>query len=361
MILDKIAVINCNFDPLKSYDIDIFKLIKTKGYKLMVIVNNDYQVKLISNKLISSLEKRIKILQELKCVDFVRESIDNNNTICKTLQEVFPKPNYYYYKLNQLNNTNKEKLIYNKLGIKLIKYNNLTRKNIITNNNISNNINYNYLNYFKNNLNKDLLYTLPNLENNLYENEYIIGIIGFYTKNKVNNSIKYTINFIKTISNKLNFREYVYYKFKYIINEKINNKNLNQNQIKFISNFCRNNIKGETNNLEYIYNKLQNVEEKIDNLKINNQHLKNKIKKIKQNLNINNMDYINNLNLKVLLINYIKYKKIFIKEFNHDLLKINQLDNNNFFMLKTDKNLLLVKTLYNLYEKFFNNLLNIFD
>ena len=61
----------------------------------MVIVNNDEQAVLKKGKPFMSIDERVKIIEEFKCVDYVIKSIDTNRTVCKTLETVEPKPHFF--------------------------------------------------------------------------------------------------------------------------------------------------------------------------------------------------------------------------------------------------------------------------
>jgi glycerol-3-phosphate cytidylyltransferase-like family protein len=52
----------------------------------MVIVNNDHQATLKKGKPFMPMIERIKIIEELKCVDYVIPSIDQDRTVCQTLR-----------------------------------------------------------------------------------------------------------------------------------------------------------------------------------------------------------------------------------------------------------------------------------
>ena len=64
-------------------------------------------------------KERIKIIKELRCVDFVIESIDKDRTICKTLERVEPKPDYFCNGGDQNNNTIPETDVCLQRGIEL--------------------------------------------------------------------------------------------------------------------------------------------------------------------------------------------------------------------------------------------------
>ena len=40
-------------------------------------------------------DERVKVIKELKCVDEVILSIDKDRTVCKTLEKMEPKPDFF--------------------------------------------------------------------------------------------------------------------------------------------------------------------------------------------------------------------------------------------------------------------------
>jgi cytidyltransferase-like protein len=117
---DTIACVSGYFDPIHIGHIEYFKLSKKAADKLMVIVNNDQQAQLKKGTHFMPVDERIKIIQELKCVDYVVKSIDFDRTVCKTLATVEPKPTYFCNGGDQTNNSIPEAEICNKLGIILL-------------------------------------------------------------------------------------------------------------------------------------------------------------------------------------------------------------------------------------------------
>lgn len=115
----KIVCVSGYFDPIHVGHIEYFKLSKEIGDKLMVIVNNDIQAQQKKGKSFMPLKERIKIIKELRCVDFVIESIDKDRTVCKTLESVEPKPYYFCNGGDQNNNTIPETDICLQRGIEL--------------------------------------------------------------------------------------------------------------------------------------------------------------------------------------------------------------------------------------------------
>jgi len=116
---DSIVCVSGYFDPIHIGHIEYFKKSKQLGGTLMVIVNNDEQAVLKKGKSFMPVDERIKIIQELKCVDIVVKSIDLDRTVCKTLATVEPKPSYFCNGGDQSNTTIPEGDICTERGIEL--------------------------------------------------------------------------------------------------------------------------------------------------------------------------------------------------------------------------------------------------
>ena len=90
----KIVAVSGYFDPIHVGHIEYIKLAKELadkiGAKLVVILNNDKQVRLKKGKLFMPLEERKIILESIKYVDEVFVSIDEDKSVCKSLEAVNP-------------------------------------------------------------------------------------------------------------------------------------------------------------------------------------------------------------------------------------------------------------------------------
>tara|TARA_B100001559_G_C16209313_1_gene488113 strand:+ start:243 stop:656 length:414 start_codon:yes stop_codon:yes gene_type:complete len=117
--MEKIVCVSGYFDPIHIGHIEYFKKSKQIGDKLMVIVNNDEQATLKKGKPFMPADERIQLIKELRCVDIVIKSIDTDRTVCKTLETVEPKPDYFCNGGDQNNNTIPEGEICNKRNIEL--------------------------------------------------------------------------------------------------------------------------------------------------------------------------------------------------------------------------------------------------
>ena len=78
------------FNPLHVGHIGYLKEAKELGDRLIVILNNDRQVELKGSTPFMTVEERKEILESLECVDEVVVSIDEDRTVCKTLELVNP-------------------------------------------------------------------------------------------------------------------------------------------------------------------------------------------------------------------------------------------------------------------------------
>jgi cytidyltransferase-like protein len=102
---EKIVCVSGYFDPIHIGHIEYFKKSKEIGTKLMVIVNNDDQARLKKGRPFMPCKERMQLIEELKCVDIVVESIDTDRTVCNTLSTVEPKPDFFCNGGDQNNNT----------------------------------------------------------------------------------------------------------------------------------------------------------------------------------------------------------------------------------------------------------------
>lgn len=70
--------------------IECLELAKKLGDKLIVIVNNDRQAVLKKGKEFMPFKERIEIIKAIKWVDEVFPSIDEDRTVCKSLEALKP-------------------------------------------------------------------------------------------------------------------------------------------------------------------------------------------------------------------------------------------------------------------------------
>lgn len=117
--MTKLVCVSGYFDPLHIGHIEYLKKSKEIGDELVVIVNNDHQAKLKKGKSFMPEDERVKVVREIKCVDKVVLSIDTDRTVCKTLEMMEPKPDFFCNGGDQNNNTIPETDICNRRGIEL--------------------------------------------------------------------------------------------------------------------------------------------------------------------------------------------------------------------------------------------------
>lgn len=87
----KVVVTSGFFDPLHVGHVELFKLAKEQGDKLIVVLNNDKQVFLKRGKEPFMKEKeRKEVIESIKYVDEVFISIDEDESVCKSLESVKP-------------------------------------------------------------------------------------------------------------------------------------------------------------------------------------------------------------------------------------------------------------------------------
>lgn len=78
------------FDPLTVGHVEYLEKAKKLGDKLIVIVNNDTQASLKKQFSFIKQDERLTIVKALRCVDEVVLSIDQDRTVCKTLEMLKP-------------------------------------------------------------------------------------------------------------------------------------------------------------------------------------------------------------------------------------------------------------------------------
>lgn len=86
----KVVATSGFFNPLHIGHIKLLEEAKKLGDKLVVIVNNDEQVKLKGSVPFMKEEERLEIVRNVKCVDEVVLSIDNDRTVRETLKLIKP-------------------------------------------------------------------------------------------------------------------------------------------------------------------------------------------------------------------------------------------------------------------------------
>ena len=87
---EKVVAISGYFDPLHIGHIELIEKSRKLGDKLVVILNNDHQCSLKKGKPFMQQEEKKKILEALKGVDEVFVSIDQDRSVCKSLEAIKP-------------------------------------------------------------------------------------------------------------------------------------------------------------------------------------------------------------------------------------------------------------------------------
>ena len=88
-----VVAVSGYFDPIHVGHLEYLKLAKQLGDKLVVIVNNDKQIILKKRKSFMNEKDRMEIVSALQCVDEVFLSIDDDKSVCKSLE--FLKPSIF--------------------------------------------------------------------------------------------------------------------------------------------------------------------------------------------------------------------------------------------------------------------------
>ena len=121
----KAIIVSGYFNPLHKGHIEYFKFAKERGDLLFVVVNNDLQRKMKGSKEFMDEIERVEIISNLRLVDDVYLSIDQDSSVSKTIEKIYleNKNNFKLFFANggdQSNNTIPEKDICLELGIDLI-------------------------------------------------------------------------------------------------------------------------------------------------------------------------------------------------------------------------------------------------
>ena len=87
----KAVIVSGYFNPIHIGHLEYFNNAKALADELFVIVNNDHQRELKGSKEFQKEDERMIIVSNIKAVDKVILSIDEDRTVCATLQMIVEK------------------------------------------------------------------------------------------------------------------------------------------------------------------------------------------------------------------------------------------------------------------------------
>jgi len=121
----KAIIVSGYFNPIHKGHIEYFSNAKANGDYLIVIVNSDYQRALKGSKEFQKEDERVFIVSNIKSVDQVFLSIDQDRTVCATIKLINQQLSIDYQLAfanggDQNNNSIPEVPICAELGIELI-------------------------------------------------------------------------------------------------------------------------------------------------------------------------------------------------------------------------------------------------
>ena len=113
----KIAV-SGYFDPIHVGHLEYLKMAKSLGDTLVVIVNNNSQCVLKKGKFFMDEKDRLEIVKAIKYVDEVFLSVDEDRTVCKSLELI--RPNIFANGGDRSTNEVPETLVCRKYDIEMV-------------------------------------------------------------------------------------------------------------------------------------------------------------------------------------------------------------------------------------------------
>ena len=118
-------IVSGYFNPIHKGHIEYFNNAKALADELFVIVNNDNQRVLKGSTEFQQEQERVFIVSNIKSVDHCALSIDQDRTVCKTIEKIAQDFGQEYELSfanggDQNNNTIPERLICDQMGISLI-------------------------------------------------------------------------------------------------------------------------------------------------------------------------------------------------------------------------------------------------
>lgn len=88
-MMSKIIIVSGYFNPIHKGHLEYFIHAKSKGDLLFVIVNSDHQRQLKGSKEFQKEDERLFIVHHIKEVDQAFLSVDQDRTVCKTLEMLY--------------------------------------------------------------------------------------------------------------------------------------------------------------------------------------------------------------------------------------------------------------------------------
>ena len=114
----KKVAISGYFDPIHVGHLEYISLSKKLGDYLIVIINNNHQCTLKKGKHFMDENDRAKILEAIEGVNEVFISIDQDRTVCKSLEKI--RPDIFTNGGDRHNNEIPEAVVCKKYGIELL-------------------------------------------------------------------------------------------------------------------------------------------------------------------------------------------------------------------------------------------------
>ena len=121
----KAVIVSGYFNPIHKGHLEYFNNAKGITDELFVIVNNDHQRALKGSKEFQKVDERMIIVSNIKAVDHAILSVDEDRTVCATLEKIAKEYGDSYELAfanggDQNNDTIPERTICEKTGIALI-------------------------------------------------------------------------------------------------------------------------------------------------------------------------------------------------------------------------------------------------
>jgi cytidyltransferase-like protein len=88
---NKAIIVSGYFNPIHKGHIEYFNKAKAIGDYLIVIVNSDYQRELKGSIEFQNEDERVFIVSNIKSIDKVYLSIDQDRTVCETIRYIHQK------------------------------------------------------------------------------------------------------------------------------------------------------------------------------------------------------------------------------------------------------------------------------